>query len=344
MELLKKELVAKCLSTNFEENRNYLYKFFEEQNGTQHNEKIKSIKCGVYYLFDGYLNVDVGSRQPVRDFIMTNTTLEQDLTINNLFKLNANEINNLPNPTHATILYNFTYENRRYIYYSNSGLGIEKNQYYTNKLVAPKIYYVRDEFLHKFIPEYVKKLYMLIYELSIPNESTTDSLKLKIDEMNKEILKFLRTFRHKFGKLENSLLLNVGILHMLKSYIFPVEKLQLKYGLNLESLKHVKENKELLQDIIYAILNYVVYLFDEVEECTFNHILNGSDKDEVKEILNKFSKNTENDSKDLASFFKNTQQYNNDIWKELMGEGDANDDGEITFEEFKHMMKKMLHK
>jgi Ca2+-binding EF-hand superfamily protein len=41
---------------------------------------------------------------------------------------------------------------------------------------------------------------------------------------------------------------------------------------------------------------------------------------------------------------QNTQQYNNDIWKELMGEGDANDDGEITFEEFKLMMKKMLHK
>jgi calcium-dependent protein kinase len=39
-----------------------------------------------------------------------------------------------------------------------------------------------------------------------------------------------------------------------------------------------------------------------------------------------------------------TQQYGNEIWKELMGEGDANDDGEITFQEFKQMMKKMLHK
>ena len=34
----------------------------------------------------------------------------------------------------------------------------------------------------------------------------------------------------------------------------------------------------------------------------------------------------------------------NDIWKGLMGEGDTNNDGEITFEEFKLMMKKMLHK
>ena len=32
------------------------------------------------------------------------------------------------------------------------------------------------------------------------------------------------------------------------------------------------------------------------------------------------------------------------MWRELIGEGDANDDGEITFEEFKTMMKKMLHK
>ena len=38
------------------------------------------------------------------------------------------------------------------------------------------------------------------------------------------------------------------------------------------------------------------------------------------------------------------QQYSNEMWRELIGEGDANDDGEITFEEFKTMMKKMLHK
>ena len=36
--------------------------------------------------------------------------------------------------------------------------------------------------------------------------------------------------------------------------------------------------------------------------------------------------------------------YSNEIWKSLMGEGDSNDDGEITFEEFKTMMKKMLNK
>lgn len=36
--------------------------------------------------------------------------------------------------------------------------------------------------------------------------------------------------------------------------------------------------------------------------------------------------------------------YSNEIWKELLGEGDADDDGEITFEEFKVMMQKMLNK
>ena len=37
-------------------------------------------------------------------------------------------------------------------------------------------------------------------------------------------------------------------------------------------------------------------------------------------------------------------QYSNEMWRELIGEGDANEDGEITFEEFKVMMKKMLNK
>ena len=40
----------------------------------------------------------------------------------------------------------------------------------------------------------------------------------------------------------------------------------------------------------------------------------------------------------------NAVNYTNEMWRELIGEGDANDDGEITFEEFKVMMKKMLHK
>jgi len=35
-------------------------------------------------------------------------------------------------------------------------------------------------------------------------------------------------------------------------------------------------------------------------------------------------------------------ETNKDIWKELMAEGDDNDDGEISFEEFKTMMKKLL--
>ena len=37
-------------------------------------------------------------------------------------------------------------------------------------------------------------------------------------------------------------------------------------------------------------------------------------------------------------------ENNKDIWKELMAEGDDNDDGEISFEEFKTMMKKLLAK
>jgi Ca2+-binding EF-hand superfamily protein len=35
---------------------------------------------------------------------------------------------------------------------------------------------------------------------------------------------------------------------------------------------------------------------------------------------------------------------NNDVWRSLMYEGDENDDGEITFEEFKVMMQKLLAK
>lgn len=34
----------------------------------------------------------------------------------------------------------------------------------------------------------------------------------------------------------------------------------------------------------------------------------------------------------------------NEFWSDLLGECDDNGDGEITFEEFKQMMKKLFHK
>lgn len=34
---------------------------------------------------------------------------------------------------------------------------------------------------------------------------------------------------------------------------------------------------------------------------------------------------------------------NNQVFKDLIGEADENNDGEITFEEFKSMMKKMIY-
>ena len=38
----------------------------------------------------------------------------------------------------------------------------------------------------------------------------------------------------------------------------------------------------------------------------------------------------------------NQTGINDDFWKEILGEGDDNGDGEITFDEFKFMMKKMF--
>jgi len=37
-------------------------------------------------------------------------------------------------------------------------------------------------------------------------------------------------------------------------------------------------------------------------------------------------------------------EVSNEFWESLLGEGDYNGDGEITFEEFKTMMKRLFFK
>ena len=124
---------------------NYVY---EEMNHTTDINKIYIIKPPLYYLFDGYINEKIGSNRMNRNIINYN------FNINELFLKKLEHINyviysnihpnqyDIPHPTHATFIDKIENDNRLYIYYSNSGLGINNNHIYKYELVTPKLYYI----------------------------------------------------------------------------------------------------------------------------------------------------------------------------------------------------------
>ena len=114
----KKGIVESSVIDNYK-------KFFEVHDlNSENRQKIMSIKPSVYYIFDGYISENVGSDPSIRNFIVTETKINESL------KINHAKMIDMPNPTHSTILYKFEYDNRTYLYYSNTGLGINKNQYF----------------------------------------------------------------------------------------------------------------------------------------------------------------------------------------------------------------------
>ena len=115
-------------------------KYHEEITNTDNSIKLKTLKSPIYYLFDGFLNEYIGSDYVKRDLII------KKYNINNHFKfitkIDSNDtINNSTNPTHATLFYHLKHNDKYYLIYSNSGLGIN-NHININGCVMPNIYQI----------------------------------------------------------------------------------------------------------------------------------------------------------------------------------------------------------
>jgi hypothetical protein len=92
----------------------------------------------IFYLFDNHdLNKDLGYNNDCRKII------RRELDLDILMKLNPENIIDIGFSSHSTIIYKFENQERKYIYYSNSGLGIE-NQFIKNHSTACRIYYIKD--------------------------------------------------------------------------------------------------------------------------------------------------------------------------------------------------------
>jgi len=125
---------------------------------------LKTLKSPIYYLYDGYINSSIGSNS------------KKLKSLNNLFGIDLyfkfDQISTKPviyhtnNPSHATLFYHMKYNNKYYLFYSNSGLGIE-NHINLNGCVFPNIYiYNTDDSNIDIIYNIINLIYTLIKYLN----------------------------------------------------------------------------------------------------------------------------------------------------------------------------------
>ena len=106
-------------------------------------------ECFCHYLFDKYINKDIGNTIPNVEYIRKYLGLDAIFTISN------DNLFNVPVPEHATLFYKITNGDKYYIYYSNSGFGGENHIIIDNKSIVPKLYKVDTEKLQTDIIMYI---------------------------------------------------------------------------------------------------------------------------------------------------------------------------------------------
>jgi len=115
---------------------------------------VTSFNFPIHYLFDHAILNDKLSSSSIGNIQYLRSILKLDM----LFELDTDSITSILTDRHATILYKFEYNGRKYIYYSNSGLGIN-NQICKNDMTSCIIMYFhgKDE-LWKNFNNYIQEI------------------------------------------------------------------------------------------------------------------------------------------------------------------------------------------
>jgi hypothetical protein len=214
-----------------------------------HNTDLKSINLPLFYLFDDKLNDNIGSSHETRDIIL------EELNINSLFDIDRNNIINISTASHATLFYIFSYNENNYLYYSNSGFGIDNN-IMTGEYVFPKLFQINKDFPIKDKLENINKF------INLFNSEGIYIIESFTKRFYSEGLAYIENLvKHLSSIVENKK--NIDYIKDIALYILANRS----YSLNQHT-----------QSLIYALLYYLVSSNnDNLKECTFNNILNNSD-------------------------------------------------------------------
>jgi len=213
----------------------------------------------IYYLFDHKINSELGMDPNNR------TYLRRTLNLDRLFSINPLNIKDISITRHSTLFYKFSVNDRDYLYYSNSGFGIN-NQLNKDNVTSCKIIYFSKKYNYYYnnLPQRIEKLIDGIGSLG----SFSRNNKNKLGKSDVDILRD--------NLISTSIKLTNDEYTVLSDFII---------GDNKNNL-NIIDGKNKLQTLCYAILNYIVYRinkrtnfsYKDVYECSFNHVLTGHDE------------------------------------------------------------------
>jgi hypothetical protein len=224
---------------------------------------VTSFNFPIHYLFDhAILNAKLSSSS-----IGNIKYLRSILKLDMLFELDTDSITSISTDRHATILYKFEYNGRRYIYYSNSGLGIN-NQICKDDMTSCIIMYFhgKDE-LWKNFNNYIQQIIEIGNSMNASHlMPRLDGRPSKADEKWDDIKHFVSP--HIIDKNEYDI-----IMHFMKANI-KYKGQYLCYALLYNTCN--KNNKD------ESPGSYIA-------NCTINHVLSGQDHilytNSMKEII-----------------------------------------------------------
>jgi hypothetical protein len=202
----------------------------------------------IFYLFDNIIvNKDLYCDYRQFDHIKTYFQLDK------LFGIITDNVMNISVSAHRTILYKFSYQTRKYIYYSNSGLGSENQLINSDEtLTSCKIFNVKDDLFFNQLQNYFE---FIIKFLNNDLFDQNDYANQKVIFCSGKNYEKCKEFFDNFDPLKTD---------------------------HVEELLNFKRTTDTNSDqqIIYALLNLFCNTYPKIIiECTFNHVISLKEDD-----------------------------------------------------------------
>jgi hypothetical protein len=277
--------------TNFETDLHtiYLTKTHVSKTDFKTNVKLRNeIKKIIKKIYDQYITVDYVKEKVIDtiiqssynlycfyffDQIIENTNIIAgsiknifDSKILKLCNINYNNLYDIALDNHAMCFYNFKYNNRNYLIFSNSGKGIDYCQSNDHNFINNKLYYYRDDFNLNVFLNFIIKLSNKIWEITI----------LQGFYRKKELLSIFKDIRY----IEN---------YSEQDFIKDIQNLVTVYS-----------NQRI--DFLYIILDYYSRKnIEKIYPCNFQHVIDGESIEYTNYVINL----NNNYMNDLNEFFTN---------------------------------------
>jgi hypothetical protein len=275
----------------------------KDTSGKETQYPINTIISPLFYFFDRYLNENIGS------VIGTLTKFIEITKINEIDGLTNDRIIHVSLLNHATIFNIFKYKSYNYLYYSNSGLGIE-NQLNNTDSTSCKLFLIHMPNIVDFdiILEKICKILTIIEQspidlfIGILSDSQIDKRDIIIQQLEfiiNEIIDILPTF--------DANILNLEFLSIFYSrVIFDEDR-------NINNYYY----------LIYTFLNYLVSI-EIMSEISFNELLLKSQSAIFKSHIQKLYINQDTGVKFsfMELYINSRNNYNRTVYNNLQLEMD----------------------